>query len=561
MRFDDMIATVLARPPERDDLVAVCWRQLVDLLAQRRGGDSDESRRAYTFLRDQRVRVSREIRQRSAKALSGRAVAPDLIAFFAEDTPQVAAPLIAGVRLEAEEWLGLLPRLGPSARALLRHRRDLPVEVMHALSVFGPSDFVIEGEVSPEPPRLAVASNGLSTQETAEPQHEPGESQIRELVERIEAYRRDRVAMPPAAGVLESDVEPLDSFRWETGIDGTIRWLDGAPRGPLIGQTIAVIAGPGDFGVDGQAAGAFEKRAPFRDARFRVPGHGPASGDWRISGVPFFDPQRGAFLGYRGSARRPRLHESAAPASVGVLGGNFPADSLRQLIHELRTPLNAIIGFSEMIEGQYLGPAALPYRERAGDITDHAQRLLSAVDDLDTAARIDSRRLELTDSTVDAAALLSGLHESYARIAGERGARLTLSIAPGLPAAAVEPAAAERMIARLLAATVGVAAEGDALTVTMDAAAPGARRRLCLTISRPAAIAGLGESALLDPGYTPDGDWPAAPVLGLGFALRLVRNLADAVGGELRIGMERIVLDLPAVAEAVHPETGHSESS
>jgi signal transduction histidine kinase len=26
-------------------------------------------------------------------------------------------------------------------------------------------------------------------------------------------------------------------------------------------------------------------------------------------------------------------------------------------MHELRTPLNAIIGFGEIIEGQYLGPA------------------------------------------------------------------------------------------------------------------------------------------------------------------------------------------------------------
>ena len=39
------------------------------------------------------------------------------------------------------------------------------------------------------------------------------------------------------------------------------------------------------LGVDGQAAGAFEKRSPVRDARFSVAGEGPASGDWRISGV------------------------------------------------------------------------------------------------------------------------------------------------------------------------------------------------------------------------------------------------------------------------------------
>ena len=49
-------------------------------------------------------------------------------------------------------------------------------------------------------------------------------------------------------------------------------------------------------------------------------------------------------------------------------GTDLPADSLRQLIHELRTPLNAIVGFAELIDGQYMGPAAANYRVRAADI-------------------------------------------------------------------------------------------------------------------------------------------------------------------------------------------------
>ncbi len=66
-----------------------------------------------------------------------------------------------------------------------------------------------------------------------------------------------------------------------------------------------------------------------------------------------------------------------------------------------------------------------------------------------------------------------------------------------------------------------------------------------ITATRPRAIAGLNEAALLDPGYSPDGDWPGAPALGLGFALRLVRNLAEAGGGALVIGDRRFSLYLP----------------
>jgi hypothetical protein len=537
MRFDDMIATVLAQPADRPDRIAAQWRQLVDLLAQHRAAPAD-AERAFGLLRRHRGEVDPVIRREAACALAGLSVDPELIAFFAEDTPAVAAPLIAGARLAGREWLDLLARLGPPARALLRHRRDLPADVKQALAVFGASDFALEGEVAPAPAAAAPA--------------DLGESQIRELVERIEAFRRQREeaadAAPPAApsAPASSEAEPAQGFRWETGADGIVRWVEGAPREALVGQTLAAIAGPGQYGVDGQAAGAFEKRAPFRDARLSVAGEGRVSGDWRISGVPFFDPVRGSFTGYRGTARRPRLDEIArnGAASSGVFGPQFPADSLRQLIHE----------------GQYMGPAARGYRGQAADIMAQARRLLSAVDDLDTAARIETRRLDLEESAVDAVALLGRLHESYQHLAGQRGSRLTLEVAPGLPLARVEPGAAERMFARLLAATIGLAGEGETIAARMALEQRGERTALRLSVDRPRSIAGLGEAALLDPGYSPEGDWPGAPALGLGFALRLVRNLADAAGGGLRIGEKTIALDLPVFAET-EAEAGPSESN
>jgi hypothetical protein len=537
LRFDDMIATVLRQSEARPAALAAKWRQLVDLVAQGRAAAGAEAE-ALAWLRERREQVPAELRREAGRALAGRRVSPAALAFFADDLPPVAAPPLAGARLDAGEWLELLPRLGPVARGLLRHRRDLPPEVVDALARFGGSDFALSGEVA--------ADSGLS------PAAERSEAQIRDLVARIENFRRRREAAGAAAAAVPA---PVDEFQWETGPDGVILWVEGAPRGPLVGQSIASIAERGQYGVDGQAAGAFEKRAPFRDARFSVPGTGAASGDWRISGVPFFDAAQGNFLGYRGSARRPRLDEVAhggtpAEAPTGLFGTDLPADSLRQLIHELRTPLNAIIGFAEMIDGQYMGPAALSYRARASDIMDQARRLLSAVDDLDTAARIETQRLQLAESSVDAVALLCRLHDAYERVARQRGSRILIEIERDLPDAKVELDAAERMFARMLAATIGLAREGETITATMAMGQDGGRKMLCLSIDRPKAIEGLDEQALLDPGYSPDGDWPGAPALGLGFALRLVRNLAEAVGGALQIGASRFSLYLPPLEPA-----------
>jgi signal transduction histidine kinase len=547
-----MLATVLAQPDADKSARAAKWRQLVDLLAQPRPqAASDQLVDALAFLRAHREEVPARLRKEIAQSLGGRRTSPLLLRFFGEDSPAIAAPIVGTARLLPEEWLELLPAMSPTARALLRHRRDLHPEVEQALSAFGAADFVLSGSIGEAEAAQAAPAGSFN------PAAEGGEAQIRELVARIEAFQRSRDGVAGQRPDMQ-ELPAIEDFRWETGPDGVIIWVEGAPRGPLIGLTIASFAGPRGFGVDGQAAGAFEKRAPFRDARLKIAGIGTVAGDWRISGVPFFEPRRGSFLGYRGSARRPRLDEVAAAASgamapAGLFGTNLPADSLRQLIHELRTPLNAILGFAEMIDGQYMGPAALGYRARAKQILEQAERLLSAVDDLDTAARIETDRLALEDSNVDAGALLSRLREAYAHVASQRNAAISVTVAAGLPEARVEPGVAERMFARLLAATIGLAEENETISATMAMGESAGGRMLCLSIDRPRAIQGKEESALLDPGYSPEGDWPGAPSLGLGFALRLVRNLADAVGGTLIVGEQRFFLYLPAVDHAEQP--------
>ena len=532
----------MALPAASPAAKAAKWRQLVDILAQAAGRGGEAVDGAFGWLREHRADIPRDTRRDIAAALAGRSVTPALIRFFAEDHPTVAGPLLGGARLRRDDWLDLLPALGPTARALLRHRRDLDAAVVQALASFGPSDFVLSGTV-------AQASR-------------TGETQIRELVERIEAFRRQKAEAPPAGEPDDEspeEAEPILSFRWETGPEGVIVWVEDAPRGALVGQSIASIAGPNHYGVDGQAAGAFEKRAPFRDARFSVAGAGPAAGDWRISGVPFFDAGTGSFEGYRGTGRRPRIDEFAgghpAPPPSGLFGTDLPPDSLRQLIHELRTPLNAIVGFAEMIDGEFIGPADAGFRARAAEIIAQAGRLLSAVDDLDTAARIETSRYSVEPHAVDAADMIGRIGAAYGAAAAERRARIDVEIGEGLPPVRADAAGLERMFARLLAATIGLAGEGETIAARMSVETLGGRDMVCLAIARPRSVAGLDEAAILDPGYSPEGDWPGAPALGLGFALRLVRNLAEAAGGALIVAPDRFLLYLPPF-EAAERSTG-----
>lgn len=556
MRFDDKLATVLAQPLDDAAARGVAWRQIVDIVAQAGDGEpapfSDE---AFDLLRDLRPQVPPAVRAEAVRALAGRKrLPPSVVALLAEEPAVVMAPLLGTVEMETDEWLALLPRLTPTARALLRHRRDLPSEVRAGLSTFGASDFVLPAAEIAQLADVPEAVDGVLSE---------GETQIRDLLARIAAFRQ-KGAPPSPAEPGQAEPVPIggqdrpaadpalepEEFRFETGPDGVIVWVDGVERGPLIGETLASAAATHDHGVDGHAAGAYRQRAPFRDARLSVAGDGPVSGHWRISGVPFFDPRDGRFTGYRGTARRPRPGESAAqmttppepPAQTGLYGSGFAPDSLRQLVHELRTPLNAIVGFAEMIDRQLLGPAGASYRSRAGDIVAQGRRLLAAVDDLDVAARAESRHSAPERGPVDGAALLTRLHGEYERGAVARGVRLDFRIAQSLPLINADPVAVERMMARLLASTIGLAERGETIAATLDTS----DRHLRLSVARPRLLADRDERALLDPGYSPDGDWPDAPVLGLGFALRLIRNLATGTGGALDIGPDAFVLRLPA---------------
>src|SRR6185369_12420972 len=207
---------------------------------------------------------------------------------------------------------------------------------------------------------------------------------------------------------------------------------------------------------------AFSLRAPFRDRTMVLAGDGAVSGEWKITGVPAFEPADGRFAGYRGIA----LRDSPAAVRPDTLEILADPDSLRELVHEIKTPLNAIIGFAEIIDGQYLGPADRRYRERAAEIVAQARILLSAIDDLDFAAKVhstqgsDGRRVDLAEQLDRAADQLRGL-------AAERNVELDIGRAQRIVPAAVEPELADRLIFRLSSAAIGAADAGETLRLSV----------------------------------------------------------------------------------------------
>ena len=519
MRFDDRLATVLAQPVRTARDRAIRWRQLVDLVA-RSGGEGDPHilTRALDAIRGDGPQVDEAVRAATARAIAGLNVPLSLLQIFAADRLAVAAPLLGGLQLDAQGAAALRESASSEVRTFLDSVAPPPAGSR------APPPQAEEPTVPAPPPAV----------------HEPAEHvpSISEVVARIERLRstREQPATPIAPPPGPPPAGSSSLFRWECSPSGEIEWVEGAPRGPLVGRTIA--SADADEGVDDCVERAFGIRAPFRDCALELGDDGALAGHWVISGVPAFSPSDGRFIGYRGVARRDEPEELVAVPGAAPAVAPPDHDSLREMIHEIKTPLNAIIGFAEIIDGQYFGPAHSRYRERAAEIVANARSLLEAAEDLDFAARLQSARARPGDGT-DLKSFFAAFTETLQARAARQGVTVDLDAGAAVGRSALDPELTERLVRRFTDAVLSATASGERLAV--DVRQKG--QSCAIDITRPAATLMAGKEDLLDPEFT-IGDADRA-LLGLGFSLRLVNGLVGIAGGALEISDDRFTLTLP----------------
>jgi len=514
VRFDDRLKTVLAQPAANAHDRAVRWRQLVELLA--RGGDlsSDLARQALEQVRTEGEQVDEQLRAAAARAVARPQLPTELVAAFAADSITVAAPVLSAVSLTAEQWERVISAASAESRRFIR---------------------VLHPELpEPEEPKPAAQPRG---RKAAQPPPEaapapaavPSISDVLARIERLRQERQRRVAERAPARARPArpgEAEP-GLFRWECGPSGEIGWVEGVPRGALVGRS---LAHPGEHnGVDKKIQRAFAMRAPFREASLTVSGEGPAAGEWKLSGIPAFEPADGRFAGYRGVGVRAAGAEPEVAAQEPM-----DDDALRELVHELKTPLNAIIGFAEIIDGQYLGPAESGYRERAAEIVAQARLLLSAIEDLDIAAQLRSSPAA-AEGSADLNALLAELEPELKERAARRGVGFDLSFSKAPSECAIERTVLERLVKRFAAAIIDAADARERLAMSADCDVG----QCLLGITRPRSLRGVNDRQLFGPLLD------ESEILATGFSLKLARGIAQTAGGDLRVVGDRLCLVLP----------------
>jgi signal transduction histidine kinase len=564
MQFDDRLATVLRMPADSERAAQTQYRQLLDLLGSAPGGaDGELLQRAYSRVEALSASIPAGRRAAIIREPGMRLRNAELVAFLAAQEPAIASAAMASARLSAFQWEDAMPTLSLPARALLRHRSDLPEATVELLARLGVRSLGLpepdraaaparEPARAPSPvPELSVVAtshNVLELDSALELGIEESAG-IGALVRRIEAFQRARAS---AAAAIEAPLLPLEerrperpariqAFDFSANADGRIEWSDPALAPMTRGMSLASRQPDAPARPEPSVVDAIRRRQPVRGGRIVLDGAPAIAGEWRIDATPYFAFASGSFAGYRGRMRRPM----AVPAAQALAPeGESAADRMRQLLHELRTPVNAIQGYAEVIHQQLFGPTPHEYRALAALIAGDAARILAGFDELERLARLESGALALDEGSVDLAPIVAGTVRQLDAVLAQRSARLELAGAASPCPVGLSRNDAELLLWRLLATLTGAAGAGEDLELRL------AREdgRIVLELDLPASLAARAEifdsAAPIQPQAVTSG------MFGAGFALRLARAEARAAGGDLTRDDDVLRLRLP-----VHPGT------
>jgi two-component system, OmpR family, sensor kinase len=553
MHFDDRLATVLRMRADGDGLRRIQFRQLLDLLgtlpAEAHGDQVDA---AYDRLAQVGGGIAPAERVSMLRDPALRLRSPRLVALLSASDPAVAEVTLARAQLSSEQWLDLVPALAPTSRSALRQRGDMPVEVITLLSRLGVMDRGLPPAVNLAPVEAKpVLANDDDIAAAATDAFERDEG-IGAIVRRIEAYRRAKAVVEQAA--------PGDSPRLPLGEDhvlsvpAEVRAADFASDAQLRIVWCDAGVAPMLVGMQLKRGDAIERllrqRQPISAERLQLTGAPAISGEWQIDAAPWFEPLTGRFIGYRGRLRRPSPASSIPNAPVT----DSAPDRIRQMLHELRTPVNAIQGFAEVIQQQLFGPTPHEYRALAANIAGDAARMLSAFEELERLARLESGAMEIEAGQTDLAALVTATVAQLGAHTSSRGSGFDLKIDDQPLPVGLDRLELERIVWRLLATAAGTSAPLEVLKLRLRA--KGGMVRLDLAL--PVAINAMPGNTLFEAGVGAVPQIISAGVFGVGFALRLARAEARAAGGDLIRKADRLRLTLPGLTLA---DGGHTQAA
>jgi signal transduction histidine kinase len=205
---------------------------------------------------------------------------------------------------------------------------------------------------------------------------------------------------------------------------------------------------------------------------------------------------------------------------------------LSTMSHELRTPLNGVLGFANLLQSSTLGPDSPKYSRYLSQISASGRQLLSLIEALLDAARLQNGTLSFTPQRVDLIALVVDTVESYRPAAAAKQIDLSSRV-ERVRTAYLDPMRFRQVLGALLSNAIKFSNKSSGVLVHVE---PDGENHIRVTVEdhgpgiRPSDISRLFQPfSQLDSG-------PARSHDGAGLGLSLVKQLVESQGGSVGVG-------------------------
>ena len=210
------------------------------------------------------------------------------------------------------------------------------------------------------------------------------------------------------------------------------------------------------------------------------------------------------------------------------------SDFLSAINHEMRAPLTAILGFADFLLREQAGPLTPAQKEYLGDIRAGGERILSLVDNILEAARLEEGQVLPRWDQVHLGRVVTQVLAMLRPAAMEKSIDLTSRLPPDLPDAWADPTMVERILTNLLSNAIKFTPAGGSVWVEAAVSA-GQPDMLEVRVSDT----GVG----IDPQHLGDLfqryrrlEAPGlGRVSGTGLGLYIVKGLVEAHGGRVEV--------------------------
>jgi signal transduction histidine kinase/ActR/RegA family two-component response regulator len=236
------------------------------------------------------------------------------------------------------------------------------------------------------------------------------------------------------------------------------------------------------------------------------------------------------------TARETLLAAKRAAEDASQMKSRF----LANMSHEIRTPLGAVLGFAELLTASDLSPAQR--NELIEKIKRHGVILTNVVNDILDFSRAESGRLQIERIKIDLRELLSDVLSAPTLIAKEKGLRLGISSEGPIPRFIMsDPTRLKQILSNLIGNAIKFTNQGSVechikfQPTPLQATSPETKNRIIFFVRDTGRGLSEKEAAGLFMPFIQADTSTTRKYGGTGLGLALARDLARALGGDVRL--------------------------